>query len=208
MGDKMLILRGNSDTEGKQYPDEHGKTIPWPIGALHVKAAEDYARKRKYEPVTLSVQGQPQSQHSPQAREVLKLFLGVKYVHNKYVQDETVKADQDIHALYGFSGGAYNLWHILQYLVYNVPESLRRINLVVAIGVDSDIRRKHHYEAAAYNPIAKKVTHPKAWDPVQWETVYHTNPDRSQLPKDLPAHTKTHMFGPDVLLAGDWKEET
>jgi hypothetical protein len=51
---KMIILRGNSDPKGEQeYPDEFGKPASWPIGALHKQAAEDYARKRDYEPVTL-----------------------------------------------------------------------------------------------------------------------------------------------------------
>jgi hypothetical protein len=51
---KMLILRGNSDLDGKsKYPDEYGKPANWPIGVLHVQAAEDYARKRDFEPETL-----------------------------------------------------------------------------------------------------------------------------------------------------------
>jgi len=205
---KMLILRGNADTEGKSYPDETGKTVPWPNGALHVRAAEDYARNRGYEPETLPVQGQPQHFHSPQAQEVLKRFLGLKLMKKSYVRDTSLTPDQDIRAFYGFSGGAYNLWWILQYLAQNTPDDLQRIDLVVAIGVDKEIRRKADYDWPAYNAIARKKAHSKAWTDKKWETVYHTNPDAKLLPKGLPARTSTHMFGPDVLLAGQWPDET
>jgi hypothetical protein len=40
---KMLILMGNWAPAGK-YPDEKGNVnVAWPIGALHVQAASDYA---------------------------------------------------------------------------------------------------------------------------------------------------------------------
>ena len=46
---KMLILRGNWAPAGN-YPDEKGNTnVAWPLGALHVQAASDYARMRVYE---------------------------------------------------------------------------------------------------------------------------------------------------------------
>ena len=47
MGKKMLILRGNADNDGDQYPDETGKNVKWPIGALHVGAAEAYAKQKE-----------------------------------------------------------------------------------------------------------------------------------------------------------------
>jgi hypothetical protein len=71
----MLILRGNADKEGKKYPDETGKKIAWPDGALHVGAAEEYARLKGYEPVVLKIPGHPQSEKSPQAARALELFL-------------------------------------------------------------------------------------------------------------------------------------
>ncbi len=72
---KMLILRGNSAGPGS-YPDENGSTkVAWPIGALHVAAASNYARRRGYEPIVLDKPAQPQSQHSPQATAALKAFL-------------------------------------------------------------------------------------------------------------------------------------
>jgi hypothetical protein len=72
---KMLILRGNSAGPGS-YPDERGNNnVAWPIGALHVQAASEYARRKGYEPVVLDKPGQPQSQPSPQAKAAVKTFL-------------------------------------------------------------------------------------------------------------------------------------
>ena len=189
MAKKMLILRGNSAPEG-EYPDEEGKNIAWPNGALHVRAASEYARRKGYEPIVLDVAGQPQSQHSPQAKAALKKFF----------------EDKEITAFYGFSGGGYNLRHILDYLVSHQPDSLHRIDLIVVLG--APLQPKIEYELSKYNSLAKRKVHPAKWEPAKWEVVYRKNPPRSALPKGLPQHTSTHMFGPDVLLAGDWKDET
>jgi hypothetical protein len=102
MSKKMLILRGNSAHEGT-YPDEAGHDIAWPDGALHVQAASEYATSRGFEPIVLDVPGQPQGQRSPQAKAALKKFFG----------------DEEVSAFYGFSGGGYNLRHILEYLASN-----------------------------------------------------------------------------------------
>lgn len=187
-GPKMLILRGNSAGAGS-YPDEQGKTIAWPIGALHVRAASEYARRLGYEPIVLPVAGQPQSQTSPQATAALKAFLEDK--------------DQAVTAFYGFSGGGYNLRHILDYLAWNKPQSLHRIDLVVAIGAPNPTG-KSAYMPSSYNAVARKNV--KGWQDANWDVVYRTNPKQSQLPEGLPKGTTTHMFGPDVLLAG-WPEE-
>jgi hypothetical protein len=176
---KMLILRGNSGNAAAGYPDEQGKNVAWPIGALHVQAASDYARRLGYEPVVLPVGGYPQSEHSPQTKAALKAFLDPK--------------DQSVTAFYGFSGGGYNLKHILDYLADNQPQSLSRITLVVVLGAPNNKGGKELYKASNYS---KNAT---------WEVVFRTNPDQSQMPKDLPKGTGTHMFGPDVLLAG-WPE--
>lgn len=183
---KMVILRGNSAGAGS-YPDEKGNAhVAWPIGALHVQAASDYARKRGYEPIVLDKPGQPQSQHSPQARAAVKAFL----------EDEAVAA------FYGFSGGGYNLRHILDFLAAKHPQSLLRIELIVVIG--SPMRHgKLAFAPHAYNAVAKRKV--KHWEDADWEVVYRTNPSPSQLPKHLPKGVGTHMFGPDVLLAG-WPE--
>jgi hypothetical protein len=46
MGKRMLILRGNADNDGDQYPDENGKNVKWPIGALHVGAFKAIAKDK------------------------------------------------------------------------------------------------------------------------------------------------------------------
>ena len=184
---KMLILRGNSAGAGS-YPDEQGKTPAWPIGALHVQAATDYAKRLGYEGVVLDKPGQPQSQHSPQAKAALKAFH----------EDETVCA------FYGFSGGGYNLKHILDYLASNEPQSLRRIDRVVVIGAPNKYGGKKIYLPSNFNPTAKKKV--KDWKDADWEVVFRNNPKPSQMPKGLPKNLDTHMFGPDVLLTG-WPED-
>jgi hypothetical protein len=188
MSKKMLILRGNSAGAGS-YPDEHGRTIAWPIGALHVQATRDYAKRLGYEAVVLPVAGQPQSQHSPQAKAALKAFL----------------EDQAVTAFYGFSGGGYNLKHILDYLAANEPQSLRRIDRVVVIGAPNKHGGKAWYKPSLYNAIARRKAKDASWQDADWEVVYRTNPVPSQMPSGLPKGTDTHMFGPDVLLAG-WPE--
>jgi hypothetical protein len=215
---KMIILRGNSDPKGEQeYPDEFGKPASWPIGALHKQAAEDYARKRDYEPVTLPLEGQQSRYKGKQVQEFLKQFAGITLGQKSYEINMGLMPDSDIHALYGFSGGAYNVYWILNYLAENRPDDLQRINLVVVIGMDKENHGKADFEWPKYQAIAKKNWVNKAtWASEKWkngwETIYHTNPDRTLLPAKLPKEVrekvKTHMFGPDVLLAGNWPEET
>ena len=68
-----------------------------------------------------------------------------------------------------------------------------------------------------YQAIARKHhVHQQQWNPVNWknglDTIYHTNPHRNLLPATLPQEIRdnvsTHMFGPDVLVAGNWPDET
>jgi hypothetical protein len=187
-GRKMLILRGNSAAAGT-YPDEKGENIAWPFGALHVSAASEYARQSGYEPIVLDVPGQPQSEKSPQATAALKKFL----------EDP----DQAVTAFYGFSGGGYNLWHILQHLATNNPEALHRIRLVVVLG--APLRHESEYDPVKYNLLAKRTLKkrkdPAEWRPVRWDVVWRTNPPKSALPKDVSRDTETHMFSPEALLA-------
>lgn len=183
---KMLILRGNSAGAGS-YPDEKGNNnVAWPIGALHVQAASDYARLNGYEPLVLDRPGQPQSQVSPQAKAALKAFLD----------------DEAVAAFYGFSGGGYNLKHILDFLASYKPDTLQRIALVVVIGAPTP-QGKFAFTPSNYNAVARRRA--KLWKNADWKVVYRTNPVRSQMRKDLPKDISTHMFGPDVLLAG-WPE--
>lgn len=185
---KMLILRGN-DAKAGTFPDEQGNKIAWPNGALHEKAATDYAARLGYQGVVIDAAGRPQSQHSPQSTKALKAF------HD----------DDSVTAFYGFSGGGYNLKHILDYLTHNEPQSLHRIDRIVVIGSPNKQGGKKIYEPAYFNHTAKVKAKDKAWTDLKWEVVFRENPDPSQLPKGLPKHTSTHMFGPDVLLTG-WPE--
>ena len=178
----MLILRGNDGNAAAGYPDEQGKNVAWPIGALHVQAASDYARRQGYEPVVLPVSGLPQSEHSPQTKAALKAFLDPK--------------DQTVTAFYGFSGGGYNVKHILDYLGKNQPQSLGRITLVVVIGAPNNHGGKKFFSPSLYSKYSKDAA---------WDVVFRNNPEPWQMPKGLPKGTPTHMFGPDVLLAG-WTE--
>ncbi|MCP5420044.1 MAG: hypothetical protein H6970_03055 [Gammaproteobacteria bacterium] len=181
---KMLILRGNSARAGT-YPDEKGDKIAWPLGALHVQAAKDYANRRGYDAIVLDAPGQPQSGHSPQTKAALKKFL----------EDPTTCA------FYGFSGGGYNLWHILHQLASLHTESLHRIDLVVVLG--SPKTHKTAYQASGFNSIARKKVHPAQWKDAQWEVVYGTNPPPNwPLPPGVPSNAMRHMFCPEWLLAG------
>jgi hypothetical protein len=149
---KMLILRGNSAGAGA-YPDEQGKMIAWPFGALHEWAATEYARRLGYEAVVIPVAGQPQSQTSPQATAALKKFFD----------------DQAVTAFYGFSGGGYNLRHILEYLASNKPEALQRIDRIVVLGAPK--QPKSAYEPATYNAIARKKVGSARWKDAEWDVT-------------------------------------
>jgi hypothetical protein len=190
---KMVILPGNQ-TGPKQtdYPDEQGNYPPWPEGALHKKAAEAYAKSLNYEPIVLKVGGYPQNQQSPQAKASLDLFRG----------------DPDVCAFYGFSGGGYNVRHILEYLATNEPLSLHRIDRIVVIGAPFKTLAigKSMFQPARYIAefVGKKAQADPAWQKPNWVLTFRENPDRSQMPKGTEK-LPTHMFGPDVLLAG-WPE--
>ena len=106
-------------------------------------------------------------------------------------------------AFYGFSGGGYNLRHILEHLAATEPQSLRRIELVVVIGAPFDDRKKV-FMPARYNALVPRKAKGKDWQDADWDVVYRENPTKAQMPKGLE-HVGTHMFGPDVLLAG-WPE--
>jgi len=187
---KMVILRGNSALAGT-YPDEKGEKIAWPFGALHAEAAREFARHLCYIPDVLDIPGENQSPTHPQVKEALKRFRG----------------DTDYKAFYGFSGGGYNLKFILDRLASESPETLRRIELVVVLGVETKYQPKSHYDSSKYNAIARhnliaaKKIHANEWINFRWDLIYKTDPPRKALPEGLPKDIDTHMFGPDVLLA-------
>ena len=178
---KMIILRGNAASAGR-HPDAQGKTPAWPDGAVHVKAAEDYATREGYDPVVLDAEGFPQSQESPQATAALREFH---------------KDESDV-GFYGFSGGGYNVRHILEYLAAREPQSLHRIKHVVVIGAPFKEREKI-FAPARYNARVPEKANGKERQAADWVVVYRENPERSQLPNGLE-DVGTHMFGLDVLL--------
>ena len=102
---KMLILRGIAG---------HYAGRDWPRGALDEPSALEYARRKGYVGQVLDVAGAT-GPKSPQTLMALAEFR----------RDETVTA------LYGFSGGGYNVLHIIKAL--NNTERAR-IQLVVVLG--------------------------------------------------------------------------
>jgi len=107
MTSTMLILRGiasNDNTFGRPYPN----------GALDEASACEYARLRGYTPKVLTVSGEA-------SRTSLQATLALK----------ELRQDVSITALYGFSGGGYNIRHILR----DAPRYiLDRLKLVVVLG--------------------------------------------------------------------------
>ena len=162
---RMLILRGISGN----YPDEKGKAHNYVRGALHDPAAMEYARRHKYEPVVLDISGDfgpgPDRRSSPQTLWALDWIYG----------------DPEFAALYGFSGGAYNIYWIIRALK---EKDLKRIERIVVLGVDNDVSENDY----------KKDKFPGA----RWTLVFKHNP-----PKDssvIKKGAKPHMFGPEWLL--------
>src|SRR5215469_10855591 len=103
--DTMLILRGIAGTfNGKRYPG----------GALDEKSAKEYAELRGYLPYVLPVSGET-GVNSRQTKAALKEF----------------RKNEGITALYGFSGGGYNIKHILSELS---TKEKTRIKLIIVIG--------------------------------------------------------------------------
>jgi hypothetical protein len=184
---RMLILRGNSTTKTGVYPDELGNKPAWPKGALHENAAKDYAKSRDFEGIVVDAPGQPQDEDSLQANAAVDAF----------------HADPLVCAFYGFSGGGYNLYHILKRFASRELQSLHRIELIVVLGAPK--RKKSEFMPANFNGSIRKKD--KSWTDAKWEVVYRTNPTARQMPKGLPKDLDPHMFGPDVLLTG-WREDT
>jgi len=102
---KMLILRGIAG---------HHAGHDWPRGALDEPSALEYASRRGYVGQVLDVAGAP-GPKSPQTVMAVAEFR----------RDETVAA------LYGFSGGGYNVRHIIRALTH---DERARIQLVVVLG--------------------------------------------------------------------------
>lgn len=146
---KMLILRGIAG---------HYAGRDWPRGALDEPPALEYARRKGYVGQVLDVAGATGA-NSPQTQMALAEF----------------HRDPTVTALYGFSGGGYNVYHILNRLK---EEQRGLLELVVVIGVESNKLSAHALNSKRYN--------------AHWELVYRNDP-----PPPL-----THIDGPRALLAG------
>ncbi len=133
----MLILRGISGHfAGKDYPR----------GALDEPSAVAYAERNGFKGEVLDVSGET-GLFSKQTRAAL----------------EAVRNDHGIRALYGFSGGGYNLRHILSRMSDDERE---RIELVVVLGAPNN---------------------PESWYAGPWELVYRDDPPEGHMagPKAL-----------------------
>jgi hypothetical protein len=182
---KMLILRGNSDKEGKQYPDEQGDIIAWPDGALHEKAALAYATCRHREGEVLTVPGDPEGDRDKNTQTMRAL-------------DKLRDKDSPFDAIYGFSGGGYDVLHILKQLK---AEERKRIKLVVVLGAPPVDKKGNPTSDGSGYPQESDFRSSRFGKPengIDWELVYITDP-----PGDFktPKNAKKHMFGPEYLLA-------
>jgi hypothetical protein len=194
MPKRMLILRGNATKDATIYPDEQGRTRAWPDGALHENAARAFAKQLKYDDIII-VDGSgspPRGKGTPQTDNAL----------DKFHEDK----DAEI-GLYGFSGGGYTVFEILKFLAKTEPQSLLRIRHVIVIGAPNSHGDAAIYKPAYYDALVDKDAKGKDWK-LDWVLIFRKNPDLSQMPKGvtLPKGVDTHMFGPDVMLAG-WPDD-
>lgn len=125
-GATMLILRGIAG---------HYAGRDWPRGALDEPPALEYARRRDYKGRVLDVAGATGS-HSAQTRMALEEF----------------RRDKTVTAIYGFSGGGYNVLHFIHALTSAERERLR---LAVVLGAPKN--PEHLYKGS-------------------WELVYREDP--------------------------------
>ena len=105
----MLILRGIAG---------HYAGRDWPRGALDEPPALEYARRRGYDGQVLDVAGATGA-NQPQTLMALAAF----------------HRDESVAALYGFSGGGYNVLHIIKALG---PYGRPRLKLVVVLGAPNN----------------------------------------------------------------------
>jgi len=136
----MLIMRGNSG----EYEDENGKKRQWPNGALHEGPAKEYAVlmgslmgfNGGFKPKVLDVNGNsrppgPDAKPGPDG-----IIHGTRNdSEGTLMALDCVQKHPGIVALYGFSGGGYNMKQILKQMT---DEQRKRLKLVTVVGVDAD----------------------------------------------------------------------
>ena len=138
---KMLILRGIAGHYGGR---------DWPRGALDEPSAVEYAERRGYTGQVLDVAGAT-GPESAQTKLALAEF----------------RRDIEVAALYGFSGGGYNVRHVIHALT---PGERGRLQLVVVLGAP-------HNAPALYRG--------------DWELIYRLDPPGGHMdgPRALLATT-------------------
>ncbi|GJE61677.1 hypothetical protein [Methylobacterium trifolii] len=161
----MLILRGNSG----RFPDEDGNPKDYPKGALHEAAATQYAHRVGFSGEVLDISGDRGG--SSRSRSPQTIFALEKFQRR-----------DDVTAFYGFSGGGYNVYWILQALS---ETERRRLTWIAVLGAPETAKAK--YEATAYPGGS-------------WTLVYQLDPPLSVAPKGKGLKD-AHMFGPDWLLS-------
>jgi len=112
---KMLILRGIAG---------HYAGRDWPRGALDEPPALEYAKRRGYDGQVLDVAGATGA-NSEQTKMALAEF----------------HRDEEVAAFYGFSGGGYNVLHIIKALPHS---ELSRIKLLVVLGAEPKNSRSNY----------------------------------------------------------------
>jgi hypothetical protein len=181
-GPIMLIMRGNS---GK-YEDESGKTRDWPKGALHEGPAKEYAVlmgsamgfNTGFKPKVLDVKGNskppgPDAKPGPDGE-----IHGTRNDSDGTLMAlDCVKKHPGIVALYGFSGGGYNMKYILKQMT---DEQRKRVRLVTVVGVDADAP-KSHFDGSKFSQGS-------------WQLDYLANSGNHMLlPKKLLERTKSAL---------------
>lgn len=131
----MLILRGIAG---------HYDGKDWPRGALYEAPALAYAKMRGYEGRVLDVSGEAY-EGAPQVVSALAEF----------------RCDARVQAFYGFSGGGYNLRHILAELN---DDERDRIRLVIALGAPN-----------------KLATPSSVYRTGRWEVIYREDPPEGHM---------------------------
>jgi hypothetical protein len=146
MPQKMLILRGIAGTYDGIY---------WPKGALYEQPAKEYAHLNGYDAEVLDVAGAT-GEHNEQTRMAL----------------ERIHQDPTITALYGFSGGGYNILRIIKAM--DVKERAR-LRLLVVLGAPKN--DESWYDAKLFGG--------------SWKVVYKKDPPAGHMdgPRALLATT-------------------
>jgi hypothetical protein len=116
MNKQMLILPGIAGPVAGQY-DKHG--------LLDRDSASQYARQLGYDPLVLNVSGEAYGDYGarPQVKAALST-LG--------------DANNNIAALYGFSGGGYNMVHIWHLMSKEERAKIEQITIIGSPGVFED----------------------------------------------------------------------